>query len=164
MAYGLNNCGAKVLLADQERLNRFAQIAEEVEAQLIAVRPTKAAGDWTDLAGLVDNLGDVEMPLADIAPDDNALIIYTSGSTGHPKGAVSTHRNVVSALLSWELDLQAGALMSGLEPAPPAWPPATLLGVPLFHVMGSHVIFLASYRSRRKIVSCIDGTRLWRPN
>ena len=44
----------------------------------------------------------------------------------------------------------------GLEvptPEPPPYPPAMLLGVPLFHVAGSHAVLLQSFRSQRKIVA-----------
>jgi long-chain acyl-CoA synthetase len=92
------------------------------------------------------------MPPADIAPDDDAIIFYTSGSTGHPKGVISSHRNIISALLSWELDLAAGAATAAVPPPPPANPPATLLAVPLFHVTGAHAVYLQSCRAQRKIV------------
>ena len=36
---------------------------------------------------------------------------------------------------------------------PPPYPPAMLLGVPLFHVAGSHAVMLQSFRSQRKIVA-----------
>ena len=38
MAYGLNDSGAKVLIADDERLERFAQIEEPLSIRTIAVR------------------------------------------------------------------------------------------------------------------------------
>ena len=151
MAYGLSDSGAKVLFADQERLDRLAQVAKPVDVKVIAVRATESGGS-ADLNTLLAAAGDLDMPPASIAPDDDAMIFYTSGSTGHPKGVISTHRNVMSALFSWELDLVAGAEMAGIAPEPPVVQPAGLLAVPLFHVTGANAIFLQAYRAQRKLV------------
>jgi long-chain acyl-CoA synthetase len=150
MEYGLEDSGAKVLFADQERLERLADCSPDLKIQVIAVRPS--GPDERELWGLLDGIGDVEMPAADVQPDDPATIFYTSGSTGRPKGVVSSQRNIISALFSWELDGLVGARMMGIEPAAPASQPATLLAVPLFHVTGSHAVYLSSYRGQRKMV------------
>ena len=150
MEYGLEDSGAKVLFADQERLERLADCSPDLKIQVIAVRPS--GPDERELWGLLESIGDVEMPGADVQPDDPATIFYTSGSTGRPKGVVSSQRNIISALFSWELDGLVGARMMGIEPAAPASQPATLLAVPLFHVTGSHAVYLSSYRGQRKMV------------
>ena len=153
MAYGLTDSGAKVLICDQERLDRLAECAEPIDIKVIAVRAERRTADQPDLAALMAAVGDVDMPAVEIAPEDPATMFYTSGSTGHPKGVVSTQRAVISALLSWELDAQAGVLISGVEPPAPARQAATLLAVPLFHVTGSHAVYLSSYRTQRRLVA-----------
>lgn len=154
MEYGLTDSGAKVLFADQERLDRLANCSDLLSIQTIAVRPTVAFGAGiASLDDLLRGMADVPMPEVDLHPNDPATILYTSGSTGHPKGAVSCHRNIVTALLSWELEAQIGAMRYAIELTEPAHQPATLLAVPLFHATGSHAVYLASYRAQRKIVS-----------
>ncbi|MFO0235371.1 MAG: class I adenylate-forming enzyme family protein [Burkholderiales bacterium] len=153
MDYGLRDSGAKALLADAERLERLARCAPIPGLAVLAVRTDATAHGARPLASLVEAAGDGPMPPASIDPDDAATILYTSGSTGHPKGVVSTHRNILSALLSWELDRAIGERATGV--VPPALAPGqdgTLLAVPLFHVTGLAGSLLASYRPQRRVV------------
>ena len=152
LEYGLADSGAKVLFADQERLDRLAECSPDLAVQVIAVRPKFAHPKWPELKALIAGVGDVAMPAVDVQPDDPATMFYTSGSTGRPKGVVSSHRNVISALFSWELDGAVGLRMMGAAPPAPGEQPATLLAVPLFHVTGSHAVYLSSYRGQRKLV------------
>ncbi len=165
--YGLHDSGATVLLADGERV---AQLAG-ADVDLTAVLAVDA--DGSQVAGVRALVGDlrtlVRTSLAagahwpEQAPtaDDPATIFYTSGSTGHPKGVLSTHRNVISALLSWELDTLVGSRLAAARrpvgDAAPSRPaplqPAALLGVPLFHVTGCHAVARLSLRAQRKVVA-----------
>jgi len=155
MLFGLKDSGSKVLFADSERISRLQQTEDRLpDLATIAVRCNgQVPPGVSELEVLLQTTPDCDMPPARIAPDDDATILYTSGSTGHPKGAVSCHRNIISALLSWELDGQVAALLSGVEPVVPAAQPATLLAVPLFHATGSHAVYLSSYRSQRRMIS-----------
>ena len=159
MEYGLAHSGTRVLFADQERIDRVTPIYHKLGLKVLGIRPSKPLP--ADIPLLQDALAahqGAPMPYIRHDADDDATILYTSGSTGHPKGAVSSHRNIISALFSWELDGQIGnyIMFDGHPPETPdapQYPPATLLGVPLFHVAGSHAVLLQSYRGQRRVVS-----------
>jgi long-chain acyl-CoA synthetase len=151
LEFGLHDCGARVLIADSERLERVRRT--NADLTVLVVRPDSPDPGVPVLADLVAAHVGVEMPTVDIAPDDPATMFYTSGSTGHPKGVVSTHRNVLSALLSWELDARVTRRLATTPPARADGQAAALLGIPLFHVTGSHAVYLMSYRAQRRLVS-----------
>jgi len=78
--------------------------------------------------------------------DDDATILYTSGTTGHPKGAVSTHRAVISALLAFACRAAINRMVGADGPADdddwPSYPPCSILTVPLFLVTGCVPVML----------------------
>ena len=153
--YGLTHSGSKVFIADEERLQRIAPIADKLGLKIIGTRHENLGSLPTSrsFSELLAQNPSTDLSWASVSPDDYATIFYTSGSTGHPKGAVSCHRNIISALFSWELDLAARQLELGVSPPPATEQAATLLAVPLFHATGSHAVFLQSYRAQRKMVS-----------
>ena len=152
MEFGLKDSGAKVLFADQERLDRLSPVRENLDLEVISVRATNQPANTSALEDLLDGEVSNILPEVDIDPNDPATILYTSGSTGHPKGAVSCHRNILSALLSWELDGKVGLVLTGAQAPQLDYQIAALLAVPLFHATGSHAVMLASYRSQRKLI------------
>ena len=68
-----------------------------------------------------------------IAPDDDATIFYTSGTTGRPKGALGTHRNLMSNIMAAGY-VGARTTMRRGDPVPAPSPITALLVIPLFHV------------------------------
>jgi acyl-CoA synthetase (AMP-forming)/AMP-acid ligase II len=150
--YGLRDCGAKVVIADKQRLERLAPLQQDLSLQLIAI------DDCGDLDLELRQFSEVlaahagaEMPEVAVAPDDYATIMYTSGSTGHPKGALSSHRGILSALYSWMLLGTSQKLVTPDKEAA-QFPAAGLLTIPLFHCTGSHTAFLLSLIVGRKLV------------
>jgi long-chain acyl-CoA synthetase len=153
LEYGLNHTKAKVIIADQERLDRLMRSEKLGNVAIISVR-SKPVPNAIQMDTLTCD--DAAMPQVDIAADDNAVILFTSGSTGRPKGSVSTHRNIISSLLSWELEIMCNAMQRVTKRKPSAdrsYQIATLLAMPLFHVNGLLAVLLSSYRSQRKTVA-----------
>ena len=142
LAYGLKDSGAKLLIADAERLDRIAPHLAELDAlqaMLISRRQgelghgAKALEDVIGAPPAYAELAPAELPPVEIAPDDAATIFYTSGTTGNPKGALGSHRNMTTNILTTAYAGVRSSLRRG--EAPPAPEPAVLLTViPLFHV------------------------------
>ncbi|WP_375289213.1 class I adenylate-forming enzyme family protein [Qipengyuania sp.] len=141
LAYGLHNSGTKLLLCDEERWERIAAHREEMP-QLEHVLVTRhesaleGASRLEDILGTPNTYKNLEarsLPEVDILPEDDATIFYTSGTTGKPKGALGTHRNLCTNILSSGFSAACAVLRRGEEiPAPQ--PRTTLTVIPLFHV------------------------------
>jgi acyl-CoA synthetase (AMP-forming)/AMP-acid ligase II len=142
LAYGLADSGTKVLVADEERWERIAPHLAEMPA-LEHVLVTRASAPLEAPASALEavigkpnafaNLPDAELPEVDIEPEDEATIFYTSGTTGKPKGALGTHRNLVTNIFSSGYNAACAALRRGEEPPSPAHK-VGLNVIPLFHV------------------------------
>lgn len=151
LLFGIEDSGAVAVFIDSQRLDRLGDA--EIRARVIAVRPEG------DLPEGVTSLGEMlpaeaSMPDVEIGPEDNITILYTSGTTGRPKGAVSTHRAILSALMAFG----GRAAVHGLVEPPTESPsedaptPAFVLAVPLFHVTGLVPVLLGSFLGGARLV------------
>ncbi|HEX7694975.1 MAG TPA: class I adenylate-forming enzyme family protein [Sphingomonas sp.] len=141
LEYGINDSGAKLLLVDIERYERIRpHLAElpHVEHLIVTRSPTPIAGATAleDIIGGPNSWGDLpadDRPRVAIDSDDDATIFYTSGTTGNPKGALGTHRNLVTNIMSGGFSAARSFIRRG-EPIPDPIPRTSLTVIPLFHV------------------------------
>ncbi len=141
LAFGLANSGAKLLVCDAERWERISPHRGELpdlEHALVSRSdaPLEGAGQLEDLLGTPKDyaaLPSAALPQVDIDPEDEATIFYTSGTTGQPKGALGTHRNLCTNIMSSAYNGAIAFLRRGEEPPAPVQK-VGLTVIPLFHV------------------------------
>ena len=157
MAYALSDSEPKLLVADDQRLATFAEIAGDFsDLAVVAVRepsPPVAAVQWVQT---VSESGELLLPAIDT--NDDACIFYTSGTTGRPKGAQLTHRgcvhNIMNVAAMGQIFATTQALGRGEHlDAPVSAPPATsLVATPLFHVTANNCVMHGATLSGGKLV------------
>ncbi|APH73189.1 AMP-binding protein [Aquibium oceanicum] len=80
-----------------------------------------------------------------VAVEDLALLQYTGGTTGMPKGTMLTHRNLSTAVESYDLWFEAWDLMRPGEDR-------VLLFLPLFHIYSLSAVMLRCIRNGQVMV------------
>jgi long-chain acyl-CoA synthetase len=119
-----------------------------------------------DAHELAQPLENTAIALALAAPDEACTILFTSGTTGRVKGAVLSHRNLITGLMSVQLSgmqvlhNMARTMNTDIDTLLQNLPQqATVLVYPLFHISGLGSGFLSPMLSGSKVVIM----RRWEP-
>jgi acyl-CoA synthetase (AMP-forming)/AMP-acid ligase II len=124
--YSLGRAGPAVVVADDRR----AALADGLDIPLLRM---------ADVAQVIAARGTADLP--DVRPDEDspAVVVYTSGTTGYPKGAVHSHRNLLSVIEYHRYtDAMAAAMAEAMGLPPRGAPRRFLMSLPLFHIASLH--------------------------
>lgn len=102
--YILNQIESRfVIVSDQVIYNKVSQLLIDIPSleKIITVEDLPNVDNFDELiqigfSGNREIREQMKLRIASIQEDDVASIVYTSGSTGFPKGAMLTHKNLVS--------------------------------------------------------------------
>jgi long-chain acyl-CoA synthetase len=131
--YILKDSGARAILTFSSAATPFEKVALAAAAgapdlrSIVVASPVSIPGtlSWAT------TIGNAATTAPDVAinPDDVAVISYTSGTTGRPKGAMLTHRNLIS-------NCEQGMMMPtfAVHDDDVIW-----LALPLFHIYAMNV-------------------------
>jgi acyl-CoA synthetase (AMP-forming)/AMP-acid ligase II len=130
IVYVVNDAAARVLFVGPE----FAAAVEQMRDKLPTVEQVIRVGGEADEyeAWLAAQEPDPEVHPA--APDDCFVQLYTSGTTGFPKGAMLTHRGMITHATNVSTDFEMG------DDA------RVQVAMPLFHVGGTSYALVAVSR------------------
>jgi long-chain acyl-CoA synthetase len=161
LEYGLKDSGAKVLFVDAERHARLKDCYDQLpdlERVVVSRCSEELGGNVSRLEVLIGtrhdwaDLPDIPFPQVALTPEDDATIFYTSGTTGSPKGALGTHRNICTNILSSGYSAARAMLRRG--EMPPAVIPhkVGLLVIPLFHVTACSAALMGGVATGQTVV------------
>ena len=165
LEYGLKDSGAKVAVVDpqiyeriREHLGNLPDLKRIVIARNEDVHADPRISVMEDYIGPANSwarLDDIGLPPITLTPEDNATIMYTSGTTGRPKGALATHRAIISNMFN-SMTCQARMFLRRGEAVPEPEPDeqaSTLLSVPFFHATGAFAVMIPMMLRGAKIVT-----------
>ncbi len=159
--------GVAVLVNSRVAAPELLAMIEDTDPAVVLTDRAGAAALNTGGRRMIDLTVPLDRPLPAMRPadperaqaDDPCAILFTSGTTGRVKGAVLSHSNLITGLMSTQLagmmvihnlarhyGMPVDALLAQLPQQ------ASLLVAPLFHVSGLGSAFLSPFMAGSKVV------------
>ena len=142
LAYIVGDSAPRILVVEPKYLPTIQQIRAAIPSVERILLIGAEAEDCTNYDAFVAS-GEAREPARRPSEDDLCWLLYTSGTTGLPKGAMLSHRNLLSAVLN---------SMGGWEVAPDevvmyTFPQFHVAGylIPLHHLRGYKIVLLRSF-------------------
>ncbi len=120
LSYVVGDARPRAAVVDRNQVGEWITTADP----RVRVRHPDGLADAAGAAAGASRSAGSDIALDAALPEDDAVIVYTSGTTGQPKGAVHTHRSLLSGV-------QALRVAWGWDPED-----RLILALPLFHVHG----------------------------
>lgn len=127
IGYVVADSGARVVVTSADKGSALDPLVESGALSIAVVWGAAVPSATTSFSQWVSEADDTFAPVAR-DPGDLGAICYTSGTTGHPKGAMQSHRSVLSAAI--------GTVLMGAR----GRDDRVVNSLPLAHVYGSCVL------------------------
>lgn len=156
----LDETGVELVIADETRA-LLASADGRARRQIVARDPGSTQPLPLHSVGFDEAIAGWEtarLEPASIDPEAEAVVMFTSGTTGGAKGALLSHRSVLTGLMNIQFSMAVvGARLTALYgaeamAAAAQRQPSAMLCVPLFHSSGCYAIFLSNFLRGGKIV------------
>jgi acyl-CoA synthetase (AMP-forming)/AMP-acid ligase II len=153
----LDTSASELIIADEGR----ALLLDAQQRPMIVVpseRHSRFNTAWLAFSTAIADWQTSKLQLAEVSPEDDAVVMFTSGTTGGAKAALLSHRNVLAGLMNIQYSMAVVgtqvAAQYGIDLATLSAmrPPAALLVFPLFHSSGCYSVLLANVLIGGKIV------------
>ncbi|MEH6823716.1 MAG: fatty acyl-CoA synthetase [Motiliproteus sp.] len=131
LSYIFNQSGARAIFCDDALADNVNSLNAEIPAEIIgSLRSVNSATGALDILAMAQSDGPTTAPAIELNENDIAQIQYTSGTTSDPKGAVLTHRTLISEYSSCQLHLDIREQ------------DRQLAGLPLYHTAQIHAFLM----------------------
>tara|TARA_R110002167_G_scaffold42226_2_gene128392 strand:- start:1558 stop:3141 length:1584 start_codon:yes stop_codon:yes gene_type:complete len=137
LSYIFNQSGARAIFCDDSLAANVEGLNGKIPAEIIgslrsepSLDNQQTAPQGVDILAIAQSDGPASVPTAELNESDVVQILYTSGTTSDPKGAMHTHRSLVSEYSSCLLHLDIRK------------EDRQLAGLPLYHSAQMHVFVM----------------------